>query len=91
LALEVPSRPTSADLIDSEPFLASTTSFVRETEVLLARLVRRWLTLTVANSAAGLFVGSLLTEAIYFWARESLGLSLGSVWLRGVTFLSHAY
>jgi hypothetical protein len=91
LALEVPSRLISADLIDSEPFLASTTSFVRETEVLLARLVRRWLTLMVANSAAGLFVGSLLTEAIYFWARESLELSQGSIWLRGVTFLSHAY
>ncbi len=91
MALEVPSRLISADLIDSEPFLASTTSFVRETEVLLARLVRRWLTLMVANSAAGLFVGSLLTEAIYFWARESLGLSQGSFWLRGVTFLSHAY
>ncbi len=91
MALEVPSRLISADLIDSEPFLASTTSFVRETEVLLARLVRRWLTLMVANSAAGLFVGSLLTEAIYFWARESLELSQGSIWLRGVTFLSHAY
>jgi hypothetical protein len=91
LALEVPSRPTSAVLIDSELFLASTTSFVQETEASLARLVRRWLTLMVANSGAGLFVGSLLTAAIYFWARESLGLSQGSVWLRGVTFLSYAY
>jgi len=91
LALEAPSRLTSADLIDSEPFLASTTSFVRETEVLLARLVRRLLTPMVANSAARLFVGSLLTKVIYFLSRASLGLSQGSVWLRGVTFLSHVY
>jgi len=91
LALEAPSRLTSADLIDSEPFLASTTSFVRETEVLLNRLVRRWLTLMVANSAARLFFGSLLTEAIYLWSRESLGLSQVSVWLRRVSCLSHAY
>lgn len=72
MSLEAPSRLTSADLIDSEPFLASTTSFVRETEVLLARLVRMWLTLMVTNSAARLFVGSLLTEAIYFWFSKSL-------------------
>ena len=81
----------SADLIDSVPVHASTSSFDRETEASLDQWVSRWLTLMVANSAAGLFVGSLLTEAIYFWARESLGLSQGSVWLRGVTFLSHAY